>query len=180
MFALSLYSVSHKFTLALAAHKGKSKGKKISQQHITTCGNRGTVTYVRIIILEDSNMDKYIFDENNGLWYELIGDYYFPCLTVPTEKEQFVGIRGQRHRRYLKECRPALYDALLLSGKLNSYLADIDQRAEAMFSWLVEQMSKQEGITEQLKAECQMEWVQRMNNIRERSFEVVNQEIIFT
>ena len=56
-------------------------------------------------------MDKYIFDENNGLWYELIGDYYFPCLTVPTEKEQFVGIRGQRHRRYLKECRPALYDA---------------------------------------------------------------------
>ena len=124
-------------------------------------------------------MDKYIFDKNNGLWYELIGDYYFPCLTAPTEKEQPVGVWGQRHKRYLKEHRPALYNALLLSSKLNNYLADIDQQAEAMFSWLVEQMSKHEDITEQLKAECQMEWVQRMNNIRERSFEVVNQEIIF-
>ena len=124
-------------------------------------------------------MDKYIFNETNGLWYELIGDYYFPCLTVPTEEEQPVGVWGQRHKRYLKEHRLALYNALLLSSKLNNYLADIDQQAEAMFSWLVEQMSKQEDITEQLKAECQMEWVQRMNNIRERSFEVVNQEIIF-
>ncbi len=124
-------------------------------------------------------MDKYIFNETNGLWYELISDYYFPCLTVPTEEEQPVGVWGQRHKRYLKEHRPALYNALLLSSKLNNYLADIDQQAEAMFSWLVEQMSKQEDITEQLKAECQMEWVQRMNNIRERSFEVVNQEIIF-
>ena len=124
-------------------------------------------------------MDKYIFNETNGLWYELISDYYFPCLTVPTEEEQPVGVWGQRHKRYLKEHRPALYNALLLSSKLNNYLADIDQQAEAMFSWLGEQMSKQEDITEQLKAECQMEWVQRMNNIRERSFEVVNQEIIF-
>ncbi len=124
-------------------------------------------------------MDKYIFNETNGLWYELISDYYFPCLTVPTEEEQPVGVWGQRHKRYLKEHRLALYNALLLSSKLNNYLADIDQQAEAMFSWLVEQMSKQEDITEQLKAECQMEWVQRMNNIRERSFEVVNQEIIF-
>jgi len=122
---------------------------------------------------------EYIFNETNGLWYELISDYYFPCLTVPTEEEQPVGVWGQRHKRYLKEHRPALYNALLLSSKLNNYLADIDQQAEAMFSWLVEQMSKQEDITEQLKAECQMEWVQRMNNIRERSFEVVNQEIIF-
>ncbi len=124
-------------------------------------------------------MDKYIFNETNGLWYELISDYYFPCLTVPAEEEQSVGVWGQRHKRYLKEHRLALYNALLLSSKLNNYLADIDQQAEAMFSWLVEQMSKQEDITEQLKAECQMEWVQRMNNIRERSFEVVNQEIIF-
>ena len=124
-------------------------------------------------------MDKYIFNETNGLWYELISDYYFPCLTVPTEEEQPVGVWGQRHKRYLKEHRLALYNALLLSSKLNNYLADIDQQAEAMFSWLVEQMCKQEDITEQLKAECQMEWVQRMNNIRERSFEVVNQEIIF-
>ena len=131
------------------------------------------------IIAEDFTKDKYIFNETNGLWYELISDYYFPCLTVPTEEEQPVGVWGQRHKRYLKEHRPALYNALLLSSKLNNYLADIDKQAEAMFSWLVEQMSKQEDITEQLKAECQMEWVQRMNNIRERSFEVVNQEIIF-
>ena len=72
-------------------------------------------------------MDKYIFDEDNGLWYELIGDYYLPCLTVPAEEEQAVGVWGQRHKRYLKEYRPALYNALLLSGKLNGSLPDIDQ-----------------------------------------------------
>ena len=82
------------------------------------------------IIAEDFNMDKYIFDENNGLWYELIVDYYFPCLTVPTEEEQPVGIWGQRHKRYIKEYRPALYNALLLSGNLNSCLVDIDQQVK--------------------------------------------------
>ncbi len=79
-------------------------------------------------------MDKYIFNENNGLWYELVGDYYFPCLAVPAEEEQPVGVWGQRHKRYLKEHRPALYNALLLSGKLDSYLADIDQQAQYMVS----------------------------------------------
>ena len=75
-------------------------------------------------------MDKYILNKTNGLWYELIGDYYLPCLTVPAEREQSVGVWGQRHKRYLKEHRPAFYNALLLSGKLNGYLANIDQQAQ--------------------------------------------------
>ena len=78
-------------------------------------------------------MDKYIFDKSNGLWYELVSDYYFPCLTVPAEEEQSVGVWGQQHKRYLKEHHPALYNALLLSGKLNGYLADIDQQAQEQF-----------------------------------------------
>ena len=132
------------------------------------------------IIAEDFDMDKYIFDEGNGLWYELIGDYYFPCLTVPTEEEQPVGIWGQRHKRYIKEYHPALYNALLLNGRLNSYLADIDRQAEEMFLRLVNQMAKAEGVTEQLKADDQMEWVGRMNNIRSRAMEIVSNELIYT
>ena len=125
-------------------------------------------------------MDKYIFDEGNGLWYELIGDYYFPCLTVPTEEEQPVGIWGQRHKRYIKEYHPALYNALLLNGRLNSYLADLDRQAEELFLRLVKQMAEAEGVTEQLKASNQMEWVSRMNNIRSRAMEIVNCELIYT
>lgn len=125
-------------------------------------------------------MDKYIFSENSGLWYKLVGDYYFPCLTVPVEKEQAVGVWGQRHKRYLKECRPAIYDGLMLSGKLNSYLADIDQQAETMLSRLVEQMARQQGVTEQLKASDQLAWVGKMNNINESAVEVVNKELIFS
>ena len=94
-------------------------------------------------------MDKYIFDEGNGLWYELIGDYYFPCLTVPTEEEQPVGIWGQRHKRYIKEYHPALYNALLLNGRLNSYLADIDQQAQERLDTIIEQMARSQGITEE-------------------------------
>ena len=96
-------------------------------------------------------MDKYIFNETNGLWYELIGDYYFPCLTVPAEEEKPVGVWGQRHKRYLKECRPALYNALLLSGKLDSYLADIDQQAQKMMGTTIKQIAETQGITETLK-----------------------------
>ena len=91
-------------------------------------------------------MDKYIFDEDNGLWYELIGDYYLPCLTVPAEEEQSVGVWGQRHKRYLKEYRPALYNALLLSGKLNGYLADIDQQAQEMAETLIKTIRLQRQI----------------------------------
>ncbi len=124
-------------------------------------------------------MDKYIFNETNGLWYELVGGYYFPCLTVPAEEEQPAGIWGQRHKRYLKEYRPALYSALLLSGKLNGYLADIDQQAKTMLSRLVEQMARQQGVTEQVKASDQMAWVGKMNNIRASATEIVNREIIY-
>ena len=125
-------------------------------------------------------MNKYIFNENNGLWYELIGDYYFPCLTVPAEEEQPVGIWGQRHLRYIKEYRKARYASLLLDGRLNSYLADIDQQAQERLDTIIEQMALSQGITEALKAADQMAWVKRMNNIRSGAAEVVNIEIIYT
>ena len=123
-------------------------------------------------------MDKYIFDEKNGLWYELQGDYYLPCLKLPDEKEQAIGIWGQRHRRYLKENRKVLYAELLTSGKLNGYLTDIDREAEEMFSRLVKQLTAEECVTEQLKANDQMEWVRRMNSIQSRATEIVNSEVI--
>lgn len=123
-------------------------------------------------------MDKYIFDESNGLWYERQGDYYIPCLTLPAEEEQPIGLWGQRHLRYIREHRKALYTSLQLSGKLNKYLADIDQQAETMLSRLVEQMAQRQGVTEQLKASDQMAWVGRMNNIRANAMEIVNKEII--
>ena len=104
-------------------------------------------------------MDKYIFDEKNGLWYELQRDYYLPCLKLPEEEQQSIGIWGQQHRRYLKEHRRATYAALLTSGKLNSYLADIDQQGEVLFSRLVKQMAQAESITENLKAIDLMLWV---------------------
>ena len=124
-------------------------------------------------------MDKYIHNEQNGLWYELQGDYYLPCLKLPEEETAHIGIWGQRHRRYLKTHRKALYTSLLTCGKLNSYLADIDEQAEDMFFRLVEQMAEREGITETLKADNQMEWVQRMNALRAAVTETVNAEVIF-
>ena len=125
-------------------------------------------------------MERYIYNEKDGLWYELQGDYYLPCLKLPEEPEVHIGIWGQRHRRYLKSHRRALYTSLLASGKLNGYLADIDRLAEGMFSQLVKQLSKKEGVTEAFKAENQMLWVQSMNNIRSRATEIVNNDIIYT
>lgn len=124
-------------------------------------------------------MEKYKFDDRNGLWYELQGDYYLPCLKLPEEEQAHIRILGQRHRRYLKEHRKVLYLNLLTSGKLNDYLADIDKQAEETFERLVRQMAEREGVTEQLKAADQMEWVGCMNNIRNRAIEVVNTEIVF-
>ena len=119
-------------------------------------------------------MEKVIYDEKNGLWYELQGDYYIPCLKLPEEEQQPIGVWGQRHLRYIKQNRKALYLNLLTSGKLNGYLADLDKQAEEMFSQLVKQMAECEGVTEKLKADNQMEWVGRMNNIRNRAIEAVN------
>lgn len=124
-------------------------------------------------------MEKYIHDENNGIWYELNGDYYIPCLELNEEESRPIGLWGQRHLRYLKEYRKVLYTDLLTSGKLNSYLADIDLQASELLERLTEQMKQAEGITEQLKAENAMEWVQKMNNIRHRVEEFVCSEIIY-
>ncbi|MCZ0673657.1 TnpV protein [Ligilactobacillus murinus] len=124
-------------------------------------------------------MAKTIFEEMGGT-YVRQGDYFIPCLTLPAEKENKpIGIWGQRHKRYLQEHKRATYTTLLTSGKLNSYLADIDEQAEEMFSRLVKQMAEHEGVTELLKAENQMLWVQKMNSIRNRAVEIVNHEFIF-
>ena len=125
-------------------------------------------------------MDKYIYDENNGLWYELQGDYYIPCLTIPEEEQQPIGIWGRRHLRYIREYRKGLYNSLLLSGKLNSYLADLNEHAEELFLRLVEGLAKKENITETLKAEDQMLWVQRMNSVQEMAMEIVNNDLIYS
>ena len=125
-------------------------------------------------------MDKYIYDENNGLWYELQGDYYIPCRTIPEEEQQPIGVWGQRHLRYTRENRQGLYNSLLLSGKLNSYLADLNEQAEELFLRLVEGLAKKEDITETLKAEDQMLWVQRMNSEQETAMEIVNNNLIYS
>ncbi len=125
-------------------------------------------------------MDKYIYDNSNGLWYELIGDYYIPCLTLPTEKEKPIGVYGQRHLRYIRQHKRLLYSNLLTSGKLNRYLADIDRQAEKMFFRLMNEMVESEGITEKLKAEDQMLWVGKMNAIREAATEIVNNDLIYS
>ena len=123
-------------------------------------------------------MKKYIFEETNGLWYERRGDYYFPCLTA--EEAPPIGVWGQRHLRYIKQNRRALYLELKTSGRLIAYLADIDQQADAMLDRLMTQITEREGVTEALKAENQMMWVQRMNSIRHRAEEIVRQELIYT
>lgn len=123
-------------------------------------------------------MAKTIFEEMGGT-YTQVGDYLLPNLELPEEEQQPIGVWGQRHRRYLKEHHRATYAALFTGGKLNSYLADIDRQAEKMFLRLVKQMAEVEGVTETLKATDPMEWVGRMNNIRNRAMEIVNTEQIY-
>ena len=122
---------------------------------------------------------KSLFEQMGGA-YTLQGDYYLPNLTLPAEENKIIGIWGQRHLRYLKQHRKVLYTNLLTSGKLNSYLADIDEQAEDLFFLLVNQMVEREGVTEQLKMENQMEWVGRMNNIHGSAMEIVNAELIYS
>lgn len=124
-------------------------------------------------------MEKYKYNESNGLWYELQGNYYLPCLKLPEEEQVHIGIWGRRHLNYLRENKRVLLSGLQLSGKLNSYLADIDRKAVEMFEQLVKQIAKREGVTDQLKAADQISWVCRMNNIRNQATEIVNSEIIY-
>ena len=124
-------------------------------------------------------MDKYIFDESNGLWYELQGDYYIPCLILSEEETQPIGLWGQRHKQYLKEHRHIVYTTMLIDGTLNRYLADINQQAEQMFHRLIDEMAQKQGVTEQLKAENQMEWVQQMNACKAQAEEIVKFELIY-
>ena len=123
-------------------------------------------------------MAKTIFEEMGGT-YTQVGDYLLPNLELPEEEQQPIGVWGQRHWRYLKEHRRATYATLLTSGKLNGHLADIDRQAEEMFSRLVRQMAECEGVTEQMKADNQLEWVQKMNNIRSRATNIVNTDLLY-
>lgn len=126
-------------------------------------------------------MKQHYTDEKTGISYTLQGDYYLPDLILPDEKEErHIGVWGQRHAKYLKQNHKVLCMNLFTSGKLNSHLADIDEQAKDMFLRLVKQMAESEDITEQLKSENQLEWVRRMNNIRNRAIEIVNHDIIYS
>lgn len=123
-------------------------------------------------------MAKTIFEEMGGT-YTQVGDYFIPDLKLPEKETQPIGIWGQRHLRYLKEHKRATYTTLLTSGRLNSYLADIDEQAGNMFSRLVKEYADRQGVTEQLKTENQLKWVQKMNNIRSRVTEIVNTDLLY-
>lgn len=124
-------------------------------------------------------MEKCIYDNSNGLWYELHGDYYLPCLAIPEEEVHTIGIWGRKHQQYLREHRPIIYSDLVLSGKLYSYLADIDTQACSKLDLLVTQLAEKEGINESLKEQDQLAWVGAMNNIRNRAEEIVLKELIY-
>ena len=123
-------------------------------------------------------MEKYIYDNNNGIWYELHGDYYLPCLIIPEEEVHTIGIWGRKHQQYLKEYRPMFYNDLILSGKLYTYLADIDTQARNKLGLLVIQLAEKESINERLKEHDQLAWVRAMNNIHNRAEEIVNKKLI--
>jgi ribonuclease HII len=125
-------------------------------------------------------MEKHIKNEKTGISYTLHGNYYLPDLVLPDTDNRLIGIYGKRHSKYLKQNRRVVYTELLTSGKLHSYLADIDEQACERLELLVKQMAEQEGVTERLKAENQLLWIQKMSNIRNRAIEIVNNEIIYS
>ena len=126
-----------------------------------------------------TEMKKHIYDENNGLWYELIGDYYIPVLTLSSEEQRPIGKWGRMHREYLKEHRPILFNDLILNGQLWTYLADLNEQAQERLSLIIDQMKEAEGVTEKLKASNQMAWVGAMNSIRNRAEEIILRELIY-
>lgn len=124
-------------------------------------------------------MEKFIYDNSNGLWYELHGDYYLPCLSIPDEECHTIGVWGRKYEQYIKEYRPIVYSELALSGKLLNYLVEIDTQTRTRLNLLVAQIAASEGINEQLKAQDQMAWVRAMNNIRNCAEEIVLKELIY-
>ena len=126
-----------------------------------------------------TEMKKHIYDENNGLWYELIGDYYIPVLTLSSEEQRPIGKWGRMHRDYLKEHRPILFNDLILSGQFWTYLADLNEQVQERLSLIIEQMKAAESVTEELKATNQMAWVGAMNSIRNRAEEIILREMIY-
>lgn len=126
-----------------------------------------------------TEMKKHIYDESNGLWYELIGDYYIPVLTLSSEEQRPIGKWGRMHREYLREHRPILFNDLILSGQFWTYLADLNEQAQERLALIIEQMQQVEGVTEDLKAADQMAWVGAMNSIRNRAEEIILREMIY-
>ena len=126
-----------------------------------------------------TEMQKHIYDENNGLWYELIGDYYIPVLTLSSEEQRPIGKWGRMHRDYLKEHRPILFNDLILSGQLWTYLAALNEQAQERLSLIVDQMKETEGVTEEMKTADPMAWVGAMNSIRNRAEEIILREMIY-
>ena len=124
-------------------------------------------------------MKKHIFDESNGLWYELNGDYYIPLLTLPSEEQRSIGKWGRMHRDYLREHRPIRYNDLILSGQLWTYLVDLNEQAQNRLEVIIDQMKASEGVTEELKVADQMAWVGAMNSIRNRAEEIIRSEMIY-
>ena len=123
-------------------------------------------------------LKKHIYDGNNGLHYTLVDDYYIPDLKLPEESRP-IGRYGRLHREYLKQEHPVRYSSLILTGKLWTYLADLSEQAEERLDLIMEQMKTAEGVTEELKARNQLEWVGRMNNIRNRAEEIIKNEMIY-
>lgn len=126
-----------------------------------------------------TEMKKHIYDETNGLWYELIGDYYIPVLSLSSEEQRPIGKWGRMHRDYIKEHRPILFNDLILSGQLWTYLADLNEQAQKRLSLIVEQMKASEGVSEKLKATDQMAWVAAMSSICDRAEEIILREMIY-
>jgi hypothetical protein len=126
-----------------------------------------------------TEMKKHIYDESNGLWYELIGDYYIPVLTLSSEEQRPIGKWGRMHRDYLKEYRPLCYNDLILSGQFWTYLVVLNEQAQNRLEVIIDQMKASEGVTEELKAADQMAWVGAMNSIRNRAEEIILREMIY-
>ncbi len=126
-----------------------------------------------------TEMKKHIYDESNGLWYELIGDYYIPVLTLPSDEQRPIGKWERMHQEYLREHRPILFNDLILSGQFWTYLADLNEQAQNRLEVIIDQMKASEGVTEELKAADQMEWVGAMNSIRNRAEEIILREMIY-